>query len=114
MGKQQQRETLISHGLSANLIENVLKVSEANWQVIMNHLPRMYSGRVVYLSALENREQGFGYYFDPMQPNGWNDWVAGGIEVIEVPGMHGTFHNEPHVRVLAEKLNACLEQAGSG
>ena len=109
-GKQNQREKLISYGLSVNQVENISKVSEAIYQVMINHVPQMYAGRVVYFAAGENREQEFGYCFDPMQPNGWNDWVSGEIEIIEVPGRHGTYHNEPHVRVLAEKLNGCLEE----
>ncbi|MEH2236056.1 AMP-binding protein [Nostoc sp.] len=109
-GKQNRREKLINSSLSVNQVENILKVWEANYQIIINHVPLVYSGRVVYFSARENREQQFGHQFDPMQPNGWNDWVAGGIEIIEVSGSHQTLHIEAHVRELAEKLNACLEQ----
>jgi len=109
-GKQNRREKLINSGLNINQVENILKVWEANYQIIINHVPQMYSGRVVYLSARENRKQEFGHQFDPMQPNGWNSLVAGGIEIIEVPGSHLTLHFEAHVRVLAEKLNACLEE----
>ncbi|XZO04191.1 MAG: AMP-binding protein [Microcoleus sp.] len=108
--KQNQREQLMSYGFTIKQVENILTVSEANYQVIINHVPQVYSGRVVYFSATENREQQFGHQFDPMQPNGWNSLVAGGIEIIEVPGSHLTMHFEPHVRVLAEKLNACLEE----
>ncbi|MEG5048077.1 AMP-binding protein [Microcoleus sp. B4-C1] len=109
-GKQNRREKLINSGLNINQVENILKVWEANYQIIINHVPQMYSGRVVYLAATENRKQEFGHQFDPMQPNGWNSLVAGGIEIIEVPGSHLTLHFEAHVRVLAEKLNACLEE----
>ncbi|MBV6623040.1 MAG: hypothetical protein KI793_08820 [Rivularia sp. (in: Bacteria)] len=28
-----------------------------------------------------------------------------------VPGRHNTYHAEPHIRVYAEKLNACLNWA---
>ncbi|MGB3651703.1 MAG: thioesterase domain-containing protein, partial [Rivularia sp. (in: cyanobacteria)] len=108
--KEKKRDKFQKYGLSANIIENILKVSEANWQVIINHLPKIYSGRVIYFSAAENRQY-FRSHFDPMQPNGWNDWVKGGIEVIEVPGKHNTYHAEPHIRVYAEKLNACLNWA---
>ncbi len=107
--KEKKREKFQKYGLSANIIENILKVSEANWQVIINHLPKIYSGRVIYFSAAENRQY-FRSHFDPMQPNGWNDWVEGGIEVVEVPGRHGTYNTEPHIRVYAEKLNACLNR----
>lgn len=105
--KPNWREKLINKGLGLSKVENILRVMDANQQIIVNHKPHLYSGQVVYFSAQENCEE----IFNPMQPNGWNSWVAGGIEIIEVPGKHGIYHNEPHVRVLAEKLNACLEQA---
>ncbi|MEL7039645.1 MAG: thioesterase domain-containing protein [Cyanobacteria bacterium J06592_8] len=98
-GKAHKREKFKKQGLTDNLIENIVKVSEANWQVIISHCPRIYCGRVVYFSAVENRQQQNGSRFDPMQPNGWNQFVAVGIEIIEVPGMHGTYHVEPHLFV---------------
>jgi len=109
-GKQNRREKLIKSGLSVNQIKNILKVWEANYKIIINHVPQVYSGRVVYFSARENRDLLFGHQFDPMQPNGWNNWVSCGIEIIEVSGSHLTMHFEAHVRELAEKLNACLEE----
>lgn len=109
-GKQDQRKTLIGQGLSIDQVENILKVSDANYQMVIYHLPQIYSGRVVHFFAEENRGQSFADMFDPMKVDGWNDWVEGGIQVIEVPGRHGIFHNEPYVQVLAEKMNACLEQ----
>jgi thioesterase domain-containing protein/acyl carrier protein len=114
LGKQRDRETLIRRGFSPSQVENTLKVIEANLQILSSYQPRPYQGRVVYFSAQENQEylKEYAPRFDPMQINGWNSWVEDGIEVIGVPGRHGTFHNEPHVRFLAEKLNACLEEVG--
>ncbi|OAB56616.1 acyl-CoA synthetase [Phormidium willei BDU 130791] len=105
LAKERKREKFQKQGLSPHLIENILKVSEANWQVIMSHYPKIYSGRVVYFSAAENQALGL-TGFDPMQPQGWNDFVAGGIEIIKFPGKHAGFN----FQVLGEKLNAYLEQ----
>jgi thioesterase domain-containing protein/acyl carrier protein len=109
-GKEEKREKFQKSGFDPNSIKNKLEVIEANQQVVINYLPKTYSGRVVYFSAVENRQQPFVSNYDPMQPDGWNQFVAVGIEIIEVPGRHGTYHAEPHVQVLAAKLNACLEQ----
>lgn len=111
-GKQQAREKLISSGFNLSQVENILRVIEANQQILVNHQPQQYFGRVVYFSASENNEKfkEAAHLFDPMQSNGWNSWVEGGIEVIEVLGNHATYYTEPHVRVFAEKLNACLEE----
>ncbi|MEH2135980.1 AMP-binding protein [Nostoc sp.] len=105
-GKSTWRQKLTDNNLSLSQVENILRVIDANQQIIANHKPQLYLGRVVYFSAQDNWQQ----MFDPMRANGWNSWVIGGIEVIKVPGKHGIYHDEPHVRVLAEKLNACLEQ----
>jgi thioesterase domain-containing protein/acyl carrier protein len=106
-GAQSWQVKLANDGLSSSQVEKILSVMAANSQIIANYKPQLYSGRVIYFSAEENCEPSF----DPMQPNGWNSWVANGIEVVKVPGKHGIYHAEPHVRVLAEKLNSCLEQA---
>jgi thioesterase domain-containing protein len=43
--------------------------------------------------------------------NHWKPFVAGGIDVHVVPGDHDNMVLEPNVRVLAQKLRACLEDA---
>ena len=44
-------------------------------------------------------------------PQAWEDLVAGGMEIHQVPGDHTSMMQEPHVRELAEKLTGVLEQA---
>ncbi len=100
---------LINKGLSANQVENLFRVWNANIQVIADHRPQAYEDCVVYFSAQEKVMEK--HRFDPMQLNGWNNLVADGIEFCEVSGSHLTMHFEPHVRELGEKLSACLDQA---
>src|SRR5579884_105840 len=40
---------------------------------------------------------------------GWGHVAAEGVEIIDVPGTHESMLEEPHVRVLAEKLAICLD-----
>lgn len=89
--------------------KNISKLFKANRQAVTNHLPQLYHGRVAYFAAEENMTEEF--HFDPMQSQGWNSLVTNEIELYKVPGNHFTMHYEPHVRVLAEKLNACLDIA---
>ncbi len=42
---------------------------------------------------------------------GWGRLAAGGVDVRELPGQHLSIFQDPHVRVLAEKLAECLEIA---
>ena len=43
---------------------------------------------------------------------GWASRTTVGVEIHSIPGDHETILREPHVRVLAEKLNACLLRTG--
>jgi thioesterase domain-containing protein len=42
---------------------------------------------------------------------GWGQLAAGGLDIKVVPGNHVGMLQEPHVRVLAEKLRSCLDRA---
>jgi len=95
-------------GLSRAMSDRLVKRLERHRTILKDYQPQQYLGRVVYFSAEENQELGL-TQFDPMQPEGWKDWVTGEFEVVKVPGRHGTYHNPPHVEVYAQKLNACLE-----
>jgi thioesterase domain-containing protein len=42
---------------------------------------------------------------------GWRDLLMGRSEIHKIPGVHEKIFDEPNVRVLAEKLRACLQTA---
>jgi hypothetical protein len=42
---------------------------------------------------------------------GWTGFAAGGLAIVELPVYPGGMFVEPYVRVLAEKLRACLDEA---
>lgn len=86
--QQHLREQLINKGLNVNQVENIFRVWETNIQVIANHRPQLYADRVVYFSAQEKVMEK--HRFEPMQANGWNSLVVGGIELHEVSGSHLT------------------------
>ena len=43
--------------------------------------------------------------------NGWTKFAGGGIEIHNVPGEHQFIFAQPNVRMLAEKLDACIRAA---
>ena len=43
---------------------------------------------------------------------GWSELLTGLSETHEIPGDHSGIFHEPNVKVLAEKLRACLQNAG--
>ena len=72
-----------------------------------DYVPQVYSGRAILFRASEQPPVEWGRT-DPQL--GWGSLVAGGLEIHEVPGNHGSILSEPYVRVIAEKLQACLDR----
>jgi len=75
-----------------------------NLRVLRAYRPTVYSGTITLLVAgdaiVENAEN------DPAA--GWQALAAGGVDTYYVPGNHYTIMREPHVSVLAERLNATI------
>jgi amino acid adenylation domain-containing protein len=82
----------------------LLNVLEANLQATKHYIPQTYSGRAT-LFWCEYQS----LYIDRYPDLGWGEFVAGGVETVFVPGEHLSLLSEPHVRVLAEKLNLAIE-----
>ena len=78
-----------------------------NVQAQMRYAPgTIYPGRVHLFRA--SKQPIGNYTFDPHY--GWGAW-AETVEVVEFPGYHGTFMEEPYVSVFAERLRAGLMAA---
>jgi aspartate racemase len=81
------------------------KVALAQHQALKRYTPKVYPGRLTLFRA---RMQPF---FSSHAPDkGWERLAAGGLEIKVVPGNHLGMLQKPHVRVLAEELNACLKR----
>ncbi|PYJ58723.1 MAG: non-ribosomal peptide synthetase [Verrucomicrobia bacterium] len=83
-----------------------LKLWEAHMRAIRDYVPKPYPGRV---TLFRTRGQPFLCSFDAQY--GWGELAAGGVEVILIPGSHEKIFVEPHARMLATKLSACLNEA---
>ncbi|MBV9388117.1 MAG: amino acid adenylation domain-containing protein [Chroococcidiopsidaceae cyanobacterium CP_BM_ER_R8_30] len=83
----------------------------AHTQAFRNYIPQIFPGRAILFRA-SNSSKGdlhllqFGK-FDPQL--GWGRLIAGGLEIQDVPGDHISMLEEPHVNVLAHKLENCLD-----
>lgn len=94
------------------LTQNIRQIYKLNDQAARDYVPQVYLGQVVLFKATDNFMSAAAVRRYPLL--GWENLAAGGVEVHSVPGSHsfeGCLLSEPHVRVLAEKLKACLEQA---
>jgi amino acid adenylation domain-containing protein len=72
---------------------------------LREYVPGVYPGHVTLFRA---SKQPAGYNTD--RDLGWEKLAAGGVRVHEIPGYHGSIVMEPRVRILAERLRACLFQ----
>jgi hypothetical protein len=82
------------------------KIWRANIAAADRYQPRMYQGRLTLFWATD--------WPTPSRSDArlrWADFAEEGLEVHRIPGSHGSFRFEPHVRVLAEKLDMCLKRA---
>jgi oxalate---CoA ligase len=82
------------------------KVQKANKKAVKSYVPKVYPGNVTVFRA---EKQPVGCI--PDLELGWGRYVSGGIEVHTVPGYHANVIREPFVKVLGQKLKACLEAA---
>ena len=64
---------------------------------------QVYSERVTLFRAIENIG-----FIDP--DLGWSELAPGGLEIHDVPGDTFSMLQEPHIRVLTEKLKACIDR----
>lgn len=86
------------------------------------YTPQAYPGKVILFCSIPNKH-------DSVPPDrqipvisakftllffrraGWDQRIKPDLEIITVPGDHISMQEEPHVKVLAEKLQFCLDKA---
>jgi amino acid adenylation domain-containing protein len=82
------------------------KVAEAHRRAILSYNAKPYYGKIVQLMCSDASHRA---YED--RRLAWSLLASGGLEVRLVPGNHLTMVEEPHVRVLAQELQGCLDRA---
>ncbi|MFH7028943.1 MAG: amino acid adenylation domain-containing protein [Heteroscytonema crispum UTEX LB 1556] len=86
-----------------------LEVISANMQALDAYIFQSYPGRITLLRTKdENRYETVGEQYDP--EFGWGDIVEE-LDIHYIPGSHWSVMEEPHVGVVAAKLQVCLEKA---
>jgi len=91
-----------------DLLANLQDVKQVNYLSWRRYVPRPFNGSVTLFRAAS---RGLGDHPDYLM--GWRHLARGGVHVEETPGDHLSMLMEPHVRVLAEKLCACLRNSMS-
>jgi thioesterase domain-containing protein len=84
------------------LLDPVRKIGEANRCAAGAYLPRPFAGMITLFRA-EGPSDVVGV--ELTEPTmGWGSLAESGLKVHSIPGTHDAIFREPHVRVLAEKL----------
>ncbi|MCC5632613.1 amino acid adenylation domain-containing protein [Nostoc sphaeroides CHAB 2801] len=82
-----------------------LAVRDANIQAQRAYIGNNYNGKITLFWAMERPAQEY-YLMEK-----WKELATGGIEIYKTPGSHDSIMSLPHVLVLSEKLNDCLNNA---
>jgi len=86
---------------------------EDSWLVAeRNYKPTPWSGRATLFRAREQSALSLWTAFQVNEQHGWERYLRGGVDVQLCPGNHATMCEEPHVRVLAERLCSALDRVG--
>jgi aspartate racemase len=99
-----RRAYKIYRGIGRPLPEVLRNIEELNFAAVKDYVPRVYPGRATIFLASDDLTAAYDV------EEGWQDLLAGGLEKIRVPGNHLDIIKEPHVRVLARELKACLDR----
>nr|UBH04476.1 NosD [Desmonostoc muscorum CCALA 125] len=97
-------------------LNNMVQLLKAN--AVVNYVPQeVYPNKITLLRAKENVvniDESNSEVPSEISQNlhwGWSKFSAEPVDIHFVPGNHVTMMNLPHVQVLAEKLEACIEKA---
>ncbi|NEP09078.1 MAG: amino acid adenylation domain-containing protein [Symploca sp. SIO2C1] len=103
--KQAKMFDLLPEEVRVEDLENLFEVFQATAIASYNYEARPYPGNIVLFNA---SQQPIDLGGD--RTLGWGDFVAGEIEIHEIPGEHFSIIREPQVQVLAEKLMLCRDR----
>jgi thioesterase domain-containing protein len=92
-----------SENLGRTMFDRLYRVYVANAVALIDNVPRPYAGRVVLFEFMEHHER-------LVQRSAWEVLCLGQVERYEIPGNHITAMRRPGVRVLAQRLDTCLNE----
>ena len=86
-------------------LHNESELSECNRRAAYAYIPRVYPGRMLHVRPTRQ----YARYNRPRI--GWDELVAGELEVFSVPSYPAQLFEEPFVRDLATKLRSCISES---
>jgi amino acid adenylation domain-containing protein len=84
----------------------LVTVLNCNVQAAKEYKPQLFGGRAtLFWSEYQN------WYIKKYPTLGWGNLVTDGLDIQHIPGNHTSLMQEPHVRVLARKLESSIAEA---
>jgi thioesterase domain-containing protein len=104
--RQVKTADILSPDVGLEQMRRLFRVFSVNSEAVAGYRPGPYQGGVSLFRAAENASDG-----SRDLTRGWRELASGGVAVHDVPGTHYSIIREPGVRMLAERLAACLDEA---
>jgi len=104
-----KRANLVMPDITLEQFHNFIHILSTHTNAWRKYEPQPFPGKITLFRA---QEQGDNAPEDPDM--GWARLAQQGVEIVDVPGNHLTMIHEPHVQVLAEKMQECLAKALTG
>jgi amino acid adenylation domain-containing protein len=100
--------------LDASQMQSMLDAARVNLRAQTLYAPRLYPKRITVFRSAEAlpddaTDARFQIYQDPTL--GWGALSGEPVEVHTIPGNHFTLFVEPNVRILAARLQSCLQES---
>ncbi|HEV3041225.1 MAG TPA: amino acid adenylation domain-containing protein [Candidatus Angelobacter sp.] len=111
-----KKQKLVAADMTLMAFRQLFDAFKMNAQTMRSYVGGPYQGRIDLFSAEKPIEyigkespENYESYLEPGK--GWDRLAAQGVQIYSVPGQHYTMMQEPHVKTLAEKLRACIDNA---
>jgi thioesterase domain-containing protein/acyl carrier protein len=101
--KRAQREGIVPPFVRRKNFRHYIMINKTQMQAWRTYMAKPYPGRISLFRSEELASDSDG------QPDlGWAKLALNGVDVIDVPGDHLSMMEAPHVRYLADSLNAAM------
>ncbi len=94
-------------GVGIEQARRLLHIYKNNVRAIRSYLPQLNPCRITLFRASEHLTE----TRDPA--SGWSGLTVQEMKIYDVPGNHCSMNLEPHVRILAERLQNCINQTST-
>lgn len=108
---QLQKEGLLPVGFGSERLRGFYQVFKANNQA--DYLPgAVIPVPIALLRGSDSTDRGVRAELRADPTWGWHAFAEGAVDLQIVPGDHSGMMQEPHVRILAQRVNECLARRG--